>query len=157
MTGGTVVVLGPTGRNFAAGMSGGFAYVWQLDASRVNPELVDLVEVTGEHEQTLHRLVQRHFDETASPVAGRLLTAWPQALAEFTAVVPRDYERAVRIIRAAQAAGREIDESVMAELADPSLAKAAAPVQPVVAAHANGGEPDISTPDGVRLPEVARA
>ena len=157
MTGGLVVVLGPTGRNFAAGMSGGFAYVWQLDASRVNPELVDLLEVTGEHAQTLHRLVQRHYDETASPVAGRLLAAWPQALGEFTAVVPRDYERAVRIIRAAQAAGREIDESVMAELSGSAPAKPAAPAQPVLVAHANGSDPEVSTPDGARLPEVVRA
>jgi glutamate synthase (NADPH/NADH) large chain len=157
MTGGTVVVLGPTGRNFAAGMSGGFAYVWQLDASRVNPELVDLLEVTGEHAQTLHRLVQRHYDETASPVAGRLLAAWPQALGEFTAVVPRDYERAVRVIRAAQAAGREIDESVMAELSGSAPVKPAAPAQPVLVTHPNGSDPEVSTPDGTRLPEVVRA
>ncbi|HLT09195.1 MAG TPA: glutamate synthase-related protein, partial [Micromonosporaceae bacterium] len=118
MTGGTVVVLGPTGRNFAAGMSGGYAYVWQLDRTRVNTELVDLRPVTGEHVETLHRMVQRHLDETGSPVARRILAAWPQSLDEFTAVIPRDYERAVTVIRAAQAAGREIDESVMAELAD---------------------------------------
>jgi glutamate synthase (NADPH/NADH) large chain len=117
MTGGVVVVLGPTGRNFAAGMSGGFAYVWQLDPQRVNKELVDLVEVSGEHEQTLRALVQRHADETGSPVARRLLDTWAQSLGEFTAVVPRDYQRVIGMIREVQAAGREVDETVMAELA----------------------------------------
>jgi len=111
------VVLGPTGRNFAAGMSGGFAYVWQLDHQRVNPELVDLVEVTGEHEETLRAMVQRHLEETESPVARRLLDTWTQSVREFTAVVPRDYQRIVNIIRDVQAAGREVDETVMAELA----------------------------------------
>ncbi len=117
MTGGVVVVLGPTGRNLAAGMSGGFAYVWQLDHARVNKELVDLVKVDDEHESTLRNLVVRHWEETNSPVARRLLDTWAQARDEFTAVIPRDYERAVRVIRAVQSAGREVDESVMAELA----------------------------------------
>jgi glutamate synthase (NADPH/NADH) large chain len=117
MTGGAVVVLGPTGRNFAAGMSGGFAYVWQLDPQRINRELVDLVEVDDEHEATLRTLVQRHFDETGSPVARRLLDTWAQSRAEFTAVVPRDYQRIVSMLREVQAAGREVDETVMAELA----------------------------------------
>jgi glutamate synthase (NADPH/NADH) large chain len=167
MTGGTVVVLGPTGRNFAAGMSGGFAYVWQLDPSRVNTELVDLLEVTGEHAETLHALVRRHFDETASPVAGRLLAAWPQALREFTTVVPRDYERAVRVIRAAQAEGREIDESVMAELAAPELPAQVAPAMLAVPASAPGGNgSSASSSDGelaeasaggTRLAEAAHA
>jgi glutamate synthase (NADPH/NADH) large chain len=117
MTGGVVVVLGATGRNFAAGMSGGFAYVWQLDPQRVNTELVDLVEVDDEHEATLLGLVTLHYDETGSPVAKRLLDTWAQSRGEFTAVVPRDYQRAVTVIRAVQAAGREVDESVMAQLA----------------------------------------
>jgi glutamate synthase (NADPH/NADH) large chain len=117
MTGGTVVVLGPTGRNFAAGMSGGFAYVWRLDKSKVNTELVDLASVSPEHEPTLRRLVERHAAETSSPVAARMLDDWPRALADFTVVVPRDYQRVVRVIRAAREAGREIDETIMAELA----------------------------------------
>jgi glutamate synthase (NADPH/NADH) large chain len=117
MTGGTVVVLGPTGRNFAAGMSGGFAFVWQLDRTRVNPELVDLVEVGEEHARTLYAMLERHHAETDSPIAGRVLAAWPQSLAEFTAVVPRDYQRVIDIIRSVRADGREVDENVMAELA----------------------------------------
>jgi len=129
MTGGVVVVLGPTGRNFAAGMSGGFAYVWQLDHSKVNTELVDLVRfgsdqngsagLDEEHEATLLELITKHWEETDSPVARRLLDTWEVSRREFTAVIPRDYQRAVRVIRAAVEAGREVDESVMAELAVP--------------------------------------
>ncbi|HEX6873792.1 MAG TPA: glutamate synthase large subunit [Micromonosporaceae bacterium] len=127
MTGGRVVVLGPTGRNFGAGMSGGLAYVWRLDPSTVNTELVDLGPVTDADEvAALRSLLESHHAETASPVAGRLLDDWSRAVAEFTAVVPRDYQRVVRVIRAAQAAGRDIDETVMAELAAPP---SAAPAQ----------------------------
>jgi glutamate synthase (NADPH/NADH) large chain len=125
MTGGTVVVLGPVGRNFAAGMSGGIAFVWQLERERVNRELVDLLDVSTEDEQVLHELVRRHGELTGSAVAARLLRAWPAARSEFTVVVPRDYQRIVKVIRAAQAAGRDIDENVMAELAEPVKAGAA--------------------------------
>ena len=119
MTGGMVVVLGRTGRNFAAGMSGGTAYVLQLDETLVNPELVDCGPVSDEDAPILRDLLVRHHAETASPVAGRLLDNWPGALAEFSAVVPRDYQRVMRVISAAQAAGRDIDETVMAELSEP--------------------------------------
>jgi glutamate synthase (NADPH) large chain len=121
MTGGTVVVLGPTGRNFAAGMSGGFAFVWRLERKLVNPELVDLAPVSAEHAERLRALLGRHHVETGSPVAQRLLRTWPTSVAEFTAVIPRDYQRAVRVIEAAREAGRDIDESIMAELAAPPL------------------------------------
>ncbi|MGE5828951.1 MAG: glutamate synthase large subunit [Micromonosporaceae bacterium] len=115
MTGGTVVILGPTGRNLAAGMSGGVAYVWRLDPVLVNRELVDLGPV--EEIETLWALVRRHRDQTGSTVAAAILSGWPAAVDEFTAVIPRDYQRAVRVIRAARAAGRDIDETLMAELA----------------------------------------
>jgi glutamate synthase (NADPH/NADH) large chain len=113
MTGGTVVVLGPTGRNFAAGMSGGTAFVLGLDQSLVNPELVDLTPLTEEDQQVLCGLVQKHFAETDSAVAERLLKDWPAAADEFTAVVPRDYKRVMELIRTAEAAGRNVDEAVM--------------------------------------------
>jgi glutamate synthase (NADPH/NADH) large chain len=113
MTGGVVVVLGSTGRNFAAGMSGGVAFVHHLDADRVNPELVDLAPLTDEERETLHTLVQKHFTETDSAVAERLLKDWPAAVEEFTAVVPRDYKRVMELIRTAEAAGRNVDEAVM--------------------------------------------
>jgi glutamate synthase (NADPH/NADH) large chain len=147
MTGGTVVVLGPTGRNFAAGMSGGFAYVWRLDRARVNQELVDLVAVTDEHAETLRSLVELHRAETGSPVAERLLDSWPQARSEFTAVVPRDFQRVVRVIRAAEAAGRDIDETIMAELA--ALASSPPPAgSPSVAAGIGPGGSGSGSPVG---------
>ncbi|WP_433386591.1 glutamate synthase large subunit [Micromonospora sp. KLBMP9576] len=120
MTGGTVVVLGPTGRNFAAGMSGGTAFVHRLDRRRVNAELVDLAPLSEEEQAVLHELVQRHFAETDSTVAEGLLKRWPEAVAEFTAVVPRDYRRVMEIMRAAEAAGRDVDDAVMSALSAPA-------------------------------------
>ncbi|MEU8230808.1 glutamate synthase large subunit [Actinoplanes sp. NPDC048967] len=113
MTGGTVVVLGTVGRNFAAGMSGGTAFVHRLDPGRVNPELVDLTPLNAEEQEQLHTLVRKHFAETGSAVAQRLLADWPAAVSEFTAVVPRDYKRVMELIKTAEAAGRNIDEAVM--------------------------------------------
>jgi glutamate synthase (NADPH/NADH) large chain len=113
MTGGTVVVLGPTGRNFAAGMSGGTAFVLDLSPTRVNPELVDLAPLTEAERDTLRALIDKHLAETGSAVAERLLKDWPAAVERFTAVVPRDYKRVMELIKTAEAAGRNIDEAVM--------------------------------------------
>jgi glutamate synthase (NADPH/NADH) large chain len=113
MTGGTVVVLGPTGRNFAAGMSGGTAYVRDLDPARVNAELVDLTPLTDAEQAELRLLVEKHLAETGSALAADLLGRWESAVAEFTAVIPRDYKRVMEVIRTAEAAGRNIDEAVM--------------------------------------------
>ncbi len=93
MTGGIVVILGPTGRNFAAGMSGGYAFVLDLDEGRVNHELVDLNKVEGDAVDELHALVTRHLEETGSTVAEELLADWPAAVARFTEVMPSDYKR----------------------------------------------------------------
>jgi glutamate synthase (NADPH) large chain len=93
MTGGRAVVLGPTGRNFGAGMSGGYAFVLDLDERRVNPELVALGPVEGEAADELRALVRRHLEETGSAVAEALLDDWPAALARFTEVMPSDYKR----------------------------------------------------------------
>src|SRR5690349_11001301 len=93
MTGGKVVVLGPTGRNFAAGMSGGYAFVLDLDEGRVNPELVELGPVEGDAATELHDLVRRHHEETGSTVAAALLDDWENSLTRFTEVMPSDYKR----------------------------------------------------------------
>jgi glutamate synthase domain-containing protein 3 len=105
MTGGRIVVLGPTGRNFAAGMSGGIAYV--LDeagtfASRCNLELVDLEPVEPGDALELHELVEEHHLRTLSPVAARVLAEWDALLGKFVKVMPRDYKRALRELGEAQ-------------------------------------------------------
>jgi glutamate synthase domain-containing protein 3 len=110
MTGGRVAVLGPTGRNFAAGMSGGVAYVLDTDATfknRCNPELVDLESLTEHDEAELHAMVSEHAERTGSAVARRLLTGWEQAVTTFVKVMPRDYRRALEEKAAAQAAAGE--------------------------------------------------
>ena len=117
MTGGRVVVLGRTGRNFAAGMSGGVAYVLDLRPGRVNTEMVDLQPVTsdrttrdgGQDDDELLALVRRHHEETGSPVARRLLQDWPAALARFTRVMPRDYARVLAVRSTAETEGLDPD------------------------------------------------
>ncbi|MGH2762188.1 MAG: glutamate synthase large subunit [Thermoleophilaceae bacterium] len=98
MTGGRVVVLGPTGLNFAAGMSGGIAYVLDVDGSfrsRCNTELVGFDEITPDEAVGLRGLVEEHSERTGSPVAGRLLADWDGELARFVKVMPHDYKRAL--------------------------------------------------------------
>jgi glutamate synthase domain-containing protein 3 len=93
MTGGRVVVLGPTGRNFAAGMSGGVAYVLDLDLARCNDELVGFEDVDDDAE--LRALVVEHLERTGSAVAASLLADWPASVARFVQVMPHDYKRAL--------------------------------------------------------------
>jgi glutamate synthase (NADPH/NADH) large chain len=113
MTGGRVVVLGPTGRNFAAGMSGGIAYLLDAAIGRVNTEMVDLESLDAEDEQLLASLVQRHATVTGSPVAEALLRDWDTALQRFTKVMPRDYRRVLEATRRAQEAGRDVELEIM--------------------------------------------
>jgi glutamate synthase (NADPH/NADH) large chain len=105
MTGGVVAVLGPTGRNFAAGMSGGVAFVLDMDERRVNEELVELEPVTGEAAEELRSVVRRHVEETGSPVAETLLADWPAAVQRFTEVMPTDYKRVLAVKEKAEADG----------------------------------------------------
>ncbi len=109
MTGGVVAVLGRTGRNFAAGMSGGMAYVLDLRPGRVNHELVDLQPLDDADACRLHELVQRHRAETESAVAWRLLQDWPAAVARFTKVMPRDYARVLAVRAQAEVEGLDPD------------------------------------------------
>ncbi|HSJ21460.1 MAG TPA: glutamate synthase large subunit [Nocardioidaceae bacterium] len=111
MTGGTVVVLGPIGRNFAAGMSGGVAFVLDLDEGRVNPELVELRPVSGEAAKELEDAVRRHHEETDSAVAARLLEDWPASLTRFTEVMPSDYKRVLEARAEALEEGLTEDEA----------------------------------------------
>ncbi len=95
MTGGTVVVLGKTGRNFAAGMSGGVAYVFDPDkklAKHCNKEMVDFEPMEFEDEKNLRQLIENHLKFTGSRVAGQLLANWEQSLSQFTKVLPGEYK-----------------------------------------------------------------
>jgi glutamate synthase (NADPH/NADH) large chain len=117
MTGGRVVVLGSTGRNFGAGMSGGIAYVYdpaRRFAERVNFELVDLEPTDLDDRAFLFEVVSRHRDETGSAVAARLLDSWESSQGDFVKVMPRDYRRVLEATRRAIEQGTSVDEAVMA-------------------------------------------
>ncbi|MDN5727045.1 MAG: glutamate synthase-related protein, partial [Propionibacteriales bacterium] len=111
MTGGEVVVLGPTGRNFAAGMSGGMAYLLDADLALINPELVDGLGLEEADRSRLHTIVTAHALETESTVARALLADWDEAVRRFTKVVPRDWARVVAVAQRAEAAGLGEDET----------------------------------------------
>ncbi len=111
MTGGRVVVLGKTGRNLAAGMSGGTAYVLDLKEQRVNRELVELRPVPEGAVDDLRELVRRHHEETGSVVAEDLLADWDAAVVRFTEVMPRDYRRVLEARADALRDGLDDDEA----------------------------------------------
>jgi glutamate synthase (NADPH/NADH) large chain len=113
MTGGRVVVLGSIGRNFAAGMSGGIAYVLDLPTHRVNPEMVDLDPLADEDRVFLADAVARHHAETGSAVAYALLADWDAAVDRFGKVMPKDFKRVLAAQAAAQRDGRDVDEAIM--------------------------------------------
>ena len=115
MTGGRVVVLGPTGRNFGAGMSGGIAYVYdptEVFASKVNYDMVDLDELDATDLDFLVDLIGRHRDLTGSTVADSILRSWDVAAGSFRKVMPRDYERVLAVIAASRAAGLDEEQTV---------------------------------------------
>ena len=108
MTGGRVVVLGPTGRNFAAGMSGGIAYVYDPDgvfAQNVNYEMVELEHVAGDDEEWLRGTIGSHAAHTGSAIAERILAAWTVEVARFRKVMPRDYKKVLTVVAQAEADG----------------------------------------------------
>ncbi|MEV7564269.1 glutamate synthase large subunit [Streptomyces tanashiensis] len=106
MTGGTAVVLGETGRNFAAGMSGGVAYVVDLDRDNVNSGNLEAIEALSETDRTwLHDVVRRHFEETGSTVAEKLLADWDAAAARFSKIIPTTYKAVLAAKDAAELAG----------------------------------------------------
>ena len=117
MTGGVVVVLGPTGRNFAAGMSGGVAFVFDplLEfPGKCNLELVDLYPIEDEEdEDLLHSLIAEHGERTGSTVAKALLQDWFTTKKQFVKVFPRDYKRVLESQKTASA--NEIEEEVLGE------------------------------------------
>ena len=114
MTGGRVVVLGPTGRNFAAGMSGGVAYVLDLRQTRLNREMVDVDPMEDSDAEFLRGVLRWHQAETGSAVAARLLDSWDAAVGRFSKIMPKDYKRVLAAASAAEREGRDVDEAVMA-------------------------------------------
>jgi glutamate synthase (ferredoxin) len=118
MTGGRVVVLGPTGRNFGAGMSGGIAYVLDQDnvfLRKVNAQMVEVGRVEDPEEaDALKQLIQRHIAATGSEHAQRIIDAWPTALSKFMRVIPKDYKRVLACIKRAHDQGLSGDEAIMA-------------------------------------------
>ena len=113
MTGGRVVILGQTGRNLAAGMSGGIAFVLDVVAARVNTEMVDLESLSAEDSEFVRSLVLKHAEETDSAVAVALLADWTAAVRRFTKVMPRDFKRVLEASARAQAEGRDVLNAVM--------------------------------------------
>jgi len=118
MTGGRVVVIGKSGRNFAAGMSGGVAYV--LDeagdfATRCNMELVGLEKLEDVDEiEDVWKLIQRHQTFTHSERAGKILGDWKNFIPKFVKVMPQDYKRVLQSLKKMQSQGLTGDEAVMA-------------------------------------------
>jgi glutamate synthase (NADPH/NADH) large chain len=115
MTGGRVVVLGPTGRNFAAGMSGGVAFVHDADdafPALVNYEMVELESLTDDDREFLRATVERHRKLTGSKVAERLLDSWESEVEAFRKVMPKDYRRVLAVMADAERAGLSESETL---------------------------------------------
>ena len=113
MTGGTVIILGSIGRNFAAGMSGGMAFVLDLEESLVNTEMVDLLTLPNAHEDFVKSSLSNFFVESGSVVAKELLSDWDKSKSRFTLVMPRDYARVLEVMAKAQREGMPVDNAVM--------------------------------------------
>jgi glutamate synthase domain-containing protein 2/glutamate synthase domain-containing protein 1/glutamate synthase domain-containing protein 3 len=118
MTGGRVVILGQTGRNFAAGMSGGIAYVLDQNGAfpvKCNRQMVDLESLENEDEiEELRQMIQKHFDYTGSTVAAKILQDWPGIVSKFVRVMPKDYKRALSAAKRVEALGLSGEEAEMA-------------------------------------------
>lgn len=117
MTGGKVVILGRTGRNFAAGMSGGVAYVYDPDSvfpDHLNTEMVELESLDEDDLEWLHGMIQAHVDNTDSTVGQRILADWAVQQRCFVKVMPRDYKQVLVAIAEAERSGTDVDEAIMA-------------------------------------------
>jgi glutamate synthase (NADPH/NADH) large chain len=115
MTGGRVVVLGDTGRNFGAGMSGGIAYVYDRDADfdrKVNNDMVEVEHLDETDREFLRSTIRNHYDFTDSAVAKRMLASWSVEVSRFRKVMPVDYKRVLTVIKDSEAAGLSEDETV---------------------------------------------
>ena len=113
MTGGTVVVLGRTGRNFAAGMSGGRAFMLDINADNVNTDMVDILAVPQDQREVLKSHISKFHAETGSDIASELLKSWDESISRISLVMPRDYARVLEAMERATREGLPIDKFVM--------------------------------------------
>ncbi|NNG41217.1 glutamate synthase large subunit [Flexivirga sp. ID2601S] len=113
MTGGTALILGPTGRNLGAGMSGGVGYVLDLDEQLVNTELVDVMPLREQDRELVHKLLTKHVEWTESAVAAKLLADWPVSAERISLVLPRDYQRVLDVRSQAETEGLDPDGDVV--------------------------------------------
>ena len=113
MTGGTVVVLGRTGRNFAAGMSGGRAFMLDINADNVNTDMVDILAVPQDQREILKSHISKFHAETGSEIASELLKTWDESISRISLVMPRDYARVLEAMERATREGLPIDKFVM--------------------------------------------
>jgi glutamate synthase (NADPH/NADH) large chain len=116
MTGGTVIVLGSIGRNFAAGMSGGRAFVLDLDQRLVNTEMVDVLSLPIDQEGIVKGLISKFYAETGSKIAGEVINDWANSKSRISLVMPRDYARVLEVMAKAQREGLPVESAVMAAI-----------------------------------------
>jgi glutamate synthase (NADPH) large chain len=117
MTGGAVVVLGETGRNFGAGMSGGAAFVYDpkgLFPARLNREMVDIDPLSDDDKNFLREIIGTHTKETGSAIGDLILADFTDKVRHFVKVMPQDYKRVLKAIAQAEASGQNVDDAVMA-------------------------------------------
>ncbi|WP_419495100.1 glutamate synthase large subunit [Chryseobacterium bernardetii] len=98
MTGGKVIVLGGVGRNFGAGMSGGIAYVWDVNKTleyHFNPDMADLESITEDDKESIFNLIREHFENTGSTLAEYIISDWDNSCKHFTKVYPREYKKVI--------------------------------------------------------------
>ena len=116
MTGGTVIVLGSIGRNFAAGMSGGRAFVLDLDQRLVNTEMVDVLALPTDQEEIVKRLISKFYAETGSKIANEIINDWNNNKSRISLVMPRDYARVLEVMAKAEREGLPVESAVMAAI-----------------------------------------
>ena len=116
MTGGTVIILGKTGRNFAAGMSGGRAFVLDLNPQLVNTEMVDVLSLPSDQEDLVKKYISKFYAETGSKIAGEISKDWPTFKDRISLVMPRDYARVLEVMAKAERSGLSVESEVMAVL-----------------------------------------
>jgi glutamate synthase domain-containing protein 2/glutamate synthase domain-containing protein 1/glutamate synthase domain-containing protein 3 len=155
MTGGRVVVLGPTGRNFAAGMSGGVAYVLDEDgtfAKRCNMGMVGFDELAAADAIELRAMVEEHLQRTDSPLAARVLADWDRLLAngKFVKVMPHDYKRVLRELAEEEARATTTTTTTLNSVSDNGAARV---IQPAGAADALDATDVIGAPHAIGEPE----